>query len=90
MGGFFGSILPTVNQVSKLLEALRLNQFGFVEVCEVMLRYYRPEPTRLRPTDRMVAHTGFLIFARSVNPMAESDLEISQAGLEENSAEVEE
>lgn len=66
MGGFFGSILPTVNQVSKLLLALRQFDFAFVDVCEVLLRYYKPEPDRLRPVDRMVAHTGFLIFARPV------------------------
>ncbi len=65
-GGFFGSLLPTVNQVTRLLTALRRNQFAFIEVCEILLRYYKPEPTRLRPTDRMVAHTGFLIFARKV------------------------
>jgi tRNA (adenine57-N1/adenine58-N1)-methyltransferase len=33
-----------------------------------LLRYYKSEPTRLRPTDRMVAHTGFLIFARRIEP----------------------
>jgi len=65
-GGFFGSILPTVNQVEKLLVALRQNRFAFLDVCEVLLRYYKPEPNRLRPVDRMVAHTGFLIFARPV------------------------
>ncbi len=65
-GGFFGCILPTTNQVTRLLDALRLNDFAFLEVCEILLRYYRPEPARFRPTDRMVAHTGFLIFARPV------------------------
>jgi len=66
MGGFFGCILPTANQVSKLLLALRQFDFAFVDVCEVLLRYYKPEPDRFRPVDRMVAHTGFLIFARPV------------------------
>jgi tRNA (adenine57-N1/adenine58-N1)-methyltransferase len=65
-GGFFGSILPTTNQVVLLLSALRRTQFAFIDVCEVLLRYYKPEPDRFRPTDRMVAHTGFLIFARPV------------------------
>jgi tRNA (adenine57-N1/adenine58-N1)-methyltransferase len=65
-GGFFGSILPTTNQVSKLLFALRREDFAFTEVLEIMLRFYKPEPDRLRPTDRMIAHTGFLIFARPV------------------------
>ena len=89
-GGFFGSILPTANQVSRLLVALERASFGFVEVEEVLLRPYKPVAERLRPTDQMVAHTGFLIFARSlvaeeeaaattdpgeVQPAAESDEE---------------
>lgn len=65
-GGFFCGLVPTFNQVARLLGALRLNKFAFLEVCEILLRYYKPEPTRLRPTDRMVAHTGFLVFARRV------------------------
>lgn len=65
-GGFFGSILPTANQVSRLLEALQRDRFDFVEVCEVLIRYYKVVPERLRPTDRMVAHTGYLIFGRAV------------------------
>jgi tRNA (adenine57-N1/adenine58-N1)-methyltransferase len=67
-GGFFCSLLPTVNQVEQLLIALRRERFAFVEVCEVLVRYYKPEPTRLRPTDRMIAHTGFLIFGRRIEP----------------------
>jgi tRNA (adenine57-N1/adenine58-N1)-methyltransferase len=67
-GGFFCNLVPTVNQVEKLLYALRREKFAFIEVCELLLRYYKPEPTRLRPTDRMVAHTGYLTFARRIEP----------------------
>jgi tRNA (adenine57-N1/adenine58-N1)-methyltransferase len=67
-GGFFCNLVPTFNQVSTLLQALRREKFAFIEVCELLLRYYKPEPARLRPTDRMVAHTGFLIFARRIEP----------------------
>jgi tRNA (adenine57-N1/adenine58-N1)-methyltransferase len=67
-GGFFGSILPTSNQVTTLLVALHRGYFSFVEVCEIILRHYKPVPERLRPTDRMVAHTGYLIFARPILP----------------------
>jgi tRNA (adenine57-N1/adenine58-N1)-methyltransferase catalytic subunit len=67
-GGFFCNLVPTFNQVQSLLLGLRRESFAFVEVCELMLRYYKPEPTRLRPTDRMVAHTGFLTFARRIEP----------------------
>lgn len=65
-GGFFGALLPTFNQVEKVLVALRNNRFAFVEVCEILLRYYKPNPSRLRPADRMVAHTGFLAFGRKI------------------------
>ncbi len=66
-GGYFGSILPTANQVIKLLITLRQNDFAFVDVCDISLKYYKSEPLRFRPADRMIAHTGFLIFARSVS-----------------------
>jgi tRNA (adenine57-N1/adenine58-N1)-methyltransferase len=67
-GGYFCALTPTVNQVEKTLIALRTHRFAFIEVCELLLRYFKPEPTRFRPTDRMVAHTGFLIFARRIEP----------------------
>jgi len=67
-GGFFCNLVPTFNQVEKLLYSLRRERFAFIEVCELLMRYYKPEPTRLRPTDRMIAHTGFLIFARRIEP----------------------
>jgi len=67
-GGFLCCLIPTFNQVEKTLQALRQNKFAFIEVCELLLRYYKPEPARIRPTDRMVAHTGFLVFARRIEP----------------------
>jgi tRNA (adenine57-N1/adenine58-N1)-methyltransferase len=67
-GGFFCNLVPTVNQVERLLYVLRREHFAFVEVCELLLRYYKPEPLRLRPTDRMVAHTGYLTFGRRIEP----------------------
>ena len=65
-GGYFASICPTTNQVTMLLTALRQNHFAFLDVCEVSVRYYKPEPLRFRPTDRMVAHTGYLVFGRPI------------------------
>ena len=66
LGGFLGMILPTANQVSKSLAALHSSCFAFPEVCEILIRFYKPDWERLRPTDRMVAHTGYLVFGRSV------------------------
>lgn len=73
--GFLGAIVPTTNQVVELVGALEDQQvFGQIEVEEVLVRPYKAVPGRLRPADRMVAHTGYLIFARKVSR------EVSQAG----------
>ncbi|MFZ5917493.1 MAG: tRNA (adenine-N1)-methyltransferase [Chloroflexota bacterium] len=65
-GGFFGATLPTTNQVASLVHALPAVGFGVVEVEELLLRAYKAVPDRLRPEDRMVAHTGYLVFARKL------------------------
>ena len=83
-GGCFGCILPTTNQVRKLLYALHEQQFAFVDVCEISLRYYKTDPERLRPVDRMVAHTGYLIFGRKVMDLG--DQEAPRGGLEDEEA----
>ncbi len=67
-GGFFGALVPTTNQVSALLDALIGERFVDLEACEILLRHYKTVPARLRPEDRMVAHTGYLVFARPVAP----------------------
>jgi tRNA (adenine57-N1/adenine58-N1)-methyltransferase len=63
-GGFFGALVPTANQVSALLERLQDESFVDLEVSEILLRHYKTLPARLRPEDRMVAHTGYLVFGR--------------------------
>jgi len=77
-GGFFCSLVPTVNQVGVLLRNLELRSFGFTEVEELLLRPYKAVPARLRPVDRMIAHTGYLIFARALlagTPVPVTELE---------------
>jgi tRNA (adenine57-N1/adenine58-N1)-methyltransferase len=64
--GFFGALTPTTNQVSALLEGLASRPFGDVSVEEVLVRAYKPVPARLRPEDRMIAHSAFLVFARKI------------------------
>ncbi len=63
-GAPVGFLLPTTNQVQTLLPGLESGPFGEVEVVEILVRHYKPVADRLRPDDRMVAHTGFLVFAR--------------------------
>ncbi len=87
-GGYFGCIVPTTNQVIKTLVALRREDFAFIEVCDVSVKFYKTEPTRFRPTDRMIAHTGYLVFGRKVQVDRNSiDLkllkEVGMLGLED-------
>lgn len=65
-----GMIVPTANQISDLLRGLETG-FGMVEVIEILLRKYKTVAERVRPTDRMVAHTGYLVFARKLDQAAE-------------------
>jgi tRNA (adenine57-N1/adenine58-N1)-methyltransferase catalytic subunit len=64
--GFFGALVPTTNQVSELVAGLQSRPFGDILVEEVMVRAYKPVPARLRPEDRMLAHSAFMIFARKI------------------------
>ena len=94
-GGFFGSILPTTNQVSTLLVSMEREGYEFIEVCEILLRYYKTVPERLRPADRMVAHTGFLIFGRPITrrprPIAPAEVtDVNEGVAAEAAAEPEE
>ena len=86
--GFFGAIVPTTNQVSWLLAEMGRLPFVSVEVLEMLQRRYKPVPARLRPEDRMVGHTGFLIFARKVStgepdmPVAYDEPQLKPQGAE--------
>lgn len=64
-GAALAFLVPTVMQVSALLKGMETGPFDDIEVEEVLVRGWKPVADRLRPNDRMVAHTGFLVFARS-------------------------
>jgi tRNA (adenine57-N1/adenine58-N1)-methyltransferase len=88
-GGFFGCILPTSNQVSRMISALHRNNFAFVDICEIMLRFYKANPNRFRPTDRMVAHTGYLVFARPFLPGETPPLPYPLMNTQDNPVDIE-
>ena len=69
-GAMCGFLLPTCNQVSDLLRGLDDGPFTEIEVLEILVRRYKTVADRLRPEDRMVAHTGFLVFARCMEKPA--------------------
>ncbi len=71
-GGFFGSLVPTTNQVSEMLaEFERMGNWVEIEVSELLHRKYKTNADRLRPDDRMIAHTGFILTARPVSVQVE-------------------
>lgn len=63
-GAMVGFLVPTTNQIIEILKELKSKDFVDIQVEEIMLRSYKPIAERLRPEDRTVAHTGYMIFAR--------------------------
>ncbi len=65
-GAPLGVLLPTANQVSETLKALEKLPFAGTEVLEILIRFYKTNPERFRPEDRMVGHTAYLLFTRKI------------------------
>jgi tRNA (adenine57-N1/adenine58-N1)-methyltransferase len=64
-GGIVFAHCPNVSQVQRFFDCLReVRGFGMLEVFEVLQRGWTVRGRSLRPSHRMVAHTGFLCFAR--------------------------
>lgn len=66
-GGIIFAHCPNVSQVQRFFDCLRdVRGFGMLEVFEVLQRGWTVRGRSLRPSHRMVAHTGFLCFARRI------------------------
>ena len=64
-GGMLFAHCPNASQVQRFSDALReTGGFGLIETVEVLERGWTVRGRSLRPAHRMVAHTGFLTFAR--------------------------
>jgi len=71
-GGIVFAHCPNVSQVQRFFDCLReVKGFGMLEAFEVLQRGWTVRGRSMRPSHRMVAHTGFLCFARR---LAEDDL----------------
>jgi len=87
-GAIICSYSPTVVQVKSFCEALR--QAGcFVDVLtlETLLRRWNIDGLSVRPELRMIGHTGFLTFARKVEPPARSAADAFEAEIVEGNSE---
>ena len=71
-GGILFAHCPNVSQVQRFFDCLReLRGFGMLEAFELLQRGWTVRGRSMRPSHRMVAHTGFLCFARR---LAEDEL----------------
>src|ERR687895_592853 len=77
--GAFVAICPTFNQLDKTATELRRSNFVDVESVEIISRTLEAREGMTRPSNRMIAHTTYLIFARKVgtkplDPLGEENL----------------
>jgi tRNA (adenine57-N1/adenine58-N1)-methyltransferase len=71
--GTIVSFSPTIDQVVKTVEALRENNFVFIETIECLMRTMQVERGKTRPHTMMTGHTGYITHARkAVKPQQET------------------
>lgn len=64
-GAVVTAFVPTALQVKETVDGFRAHGgFGAVETLETLARFWHVRERSVRPEHRMVAHTGFLVFAR--------------------------
>jgi len=73
-GGIFCCYLPTVPQVQAVRDAIAATgSFTEVLTFEIMLREWAVEGRSVRPSHRMIGHTGFITVARLIRPETDFD-----------------
>ncbi len=66
--GIIVSFSPTIDQVVRTTEALRENNFVFIETVECLMRTMQVERGKTRPNTMMTGHTGYITHARKILP----------------------
>jgi len=61
-GGRLGVLSPTCNQIETM--SVKMKERGFIDITsfEILLRHMLPRKGMTRPLERMVSHTGYLLF----------------------------
>ena len=68
-GGTFLSLLPNVSQVSDLVEEIKRHpEFSSINTIEVIERSWDVSGRTMRPSHKMIGHTGFITTARKCTP----------------------
>ena len=74
-GGVFFGFIPTVPQVEELVRALKTQRtFSVIETMEIMMRQWNVSGRSVRPSHRMIGHTGFIVTARRTSPREPADV----------------
>ena len=60
------SYLPSMTQVMRMNDLLKEQQFQDIEVKEIILRDWVVDENIVRPSNKLVSHTGFLISAKYI------------------------
>ena len=81
--GIIVSFSPTIDQVVRTTEALKENNFVFIETVECMMRAMQVERGKTRPQTLMTGHTGYITHARKIlkpapQPVAEQKEETAE------------
>lgn len=79
-GAVVTAFVPTALQVKHTVDGLRAHGgFAAIETLETLVRFWHVRDRSVRPEHRMVAHTGFLVFARrlaATRPMPSSPTDV--------------
>jgi tRNA (adenine57-N1/adenine58-N1)-methyltransferase len=71
--GAFLAICPTMNQAEKTAISLKNNYFTDIECVEILIRNIEAREGMTRPSMRMIGHTTYLIFARKIKKIIDSE-----------------
>lgn len=71
-------VVPTVEQVRRVTAAMEATGFARIQVREILERSWLVRATGMRPADRMVAHTVYIVTGHKVNRTYGIDSGISQ------------
>ena len=64
-GGFLVTYNPSITQAAQLVEAVKQSRgMQYLKTKEVLERKWEIDGRKVRPYNRMLAHTGFLVFCR--------------------------
>jgi tRNA (adenine57-N1/adenine58-N1)-methyltransferase len=75
--GAFLAICPTMNQAEKTAISLKNNYFTDIECVEILIRNIEAREGMTRPSMRMIGHTTYLIFARKIQKIIDSEKDVN-------------